>query len=114
MNSHRAMITGFVISAGIITWQEIHSCHTFPWPPRYVGAGIVFGLLDLTSPFISPELAGIVGFGFILAMIINGTLDPRKAANCDHGGTPQPASIIALTQQQANANTPGTTPPTLV
>jgi hypothetical protein len=105
------MLSGFVIAAGIITWQEIHNCHTLPWPPRYVGAAIVFGTLDLLSPVISPELAGLIGFGIVIAFIINGTLNPKTAVGCDHGGTPQPPGLVSLTQQNANANVPASNNP---
>lgn len=95
-SGHKMMLAGFTLCAGLITWQEIHTCKTFPWPPRYVGAAITFGMLDLLSTLISPELAGMIGLGFVIAFIVNGKFDPRETVTCDHGGTPQPHFLAPL------------------
>lgn len=70
MNPQLMFVGGFVITAGMIAYWDIHDCHELPWPPRIVATGLVFGMLDLFSIF-SQELAGVTAIGFMLAMIVN-------------------------------------------
>lgn len=70
MNPRLMFIGGFVITAGMISYWDIHDCHELPWPPRIVATGFVFGMLDLFA-VVNPELAGVLAIGFMLAMIVN-------------------------------------------
>lgn len=106
MRYRNGFIIGFVIVAGFITWDEVAQCHELPWPPRYIGAAIVFGLLYIFT-LVSAELAGVMAVGFALATAVQ-TLTPAAKrgsntnffqANCQHAeGTAQPSSFQALQQ----------------
>lgn len=101
MNPQFMFIGGFVITAGMISYWDIHDCHELPWPPRIVATGLVFGMLDLFS-LASPELSGIMAIGFMLAMIVNSKIhsvcQTTKPCQCasqasDTVGIPPPAVI---------------------
>lgn len=75
VSGHRALFGGFVASAAIVTWVEVrptekHGCGRMPIPRRYVGLGITYGLLALAAPFISDPLAGTIGVGLPMAMLV--------------------------------------------
>lgn len=92
MNIKHAFLAGFAITAGIITWGDISQCHEMPWPPRFVGAALAFGMLDLFS-VVSEELAGVIALGIVLAAIVN----KGFSTSCDHAeATAQPASYQSL------------------
>jgi membrane protein CcdC involved in cytochrome C biogenesis len=94
MNKNHLMVGGFIITVGMISYYEIKNCHTIPWPPRIVATGIVFGMIDLFSIF-SPELAGVIAVGFILAAIVNKGFN--TSGDCQHSeATIAPASYDAL------------------
>lgn len=82
----------FLITIITLTWADIKNCHDLPWPPRYIGAGITFGMLDLFS-IVSEELASVVAIGIVMAVVINKGFKP----DCMHsGGTVQPASYNSI------------------
>lgn len=74
----RAVIGGaFGVTVGIIAVQEIIQCKEWPWPPRFVGTGIVFGMIDLLS-LVNDELATVFAVGIVLAIIV-GTFTPSSS-----------------------------------
>lgn len=76
----------------IITWQDIDKCHELPWPPRFVAAGLTFGMLDLISLW-NADLAGLVAIGFLLALLTQSLIKP----NCTRPqGTPQPSTMTEI------------------
>lgn len=82
----------FIVAIIGLTWRDIHDCHDLPWPPRYIGAGITFGMLDILSQF-QEELAGVVAVGIVLAIVIN----KGFKAQCNHSeGTVQPISYESI------------------
>lgn len=101
MNPKKAFMLGFAICCAFIAYDDIVKCKELPWPPRFIGAGIVFITLDLFS-FVQEELAGIVAIGFTLATVIN-TLNAKResgvnyfAPECNHAeSTVQLASTAA-------------------
>lgn len=77
----------FLITIVVLSWRDIKDCHDLPWPPRFIGAGITFGMLDLFS-IVNEELAGIIAVGIVLAVAVN----KGFKSSCQHsGGTVQPA-----------------------
>lgn len=99
---NHAKIFGFLIVVGIITWREIVDCHTLPWPPRYLDAAIVFGILDIGGSVLGDDLTNIVAMGLVLAMLVR-EIRPSPSGfkytlggpmGCDHGGTIQPTSLL--------------------
>ena len=79
MNVRHAYVAGFALTIGTITYYDVKTCKTLPWPPRIVASALVFGILDLFS-ILSPELAGIVAIGIVLASLVN----KGFTSNCDH------------------------------
>jgi len=109
----RAIIAGsFAVTLGFIAYQEIATCKEAPWPPRIIGAGIVFGMIDLLS-LANDEVASVFAVGFTLAIVV-ATLTPAKEqtpdtkasrfrASCQHScATAQPASYQSLDQPPSN------------
>src|ERR1700751_1457685 len=96
----RAIIAGsFAITLGVIVYSEIRTCKEAPWPPRIIGTGIVFGMIDLLS-MVNDDLASVFAIGFVLAAIV-GKLFVKPS--CTHTcATAQPASYKSLDQ-----STPG-------
>ena len=70
MNSNRLYLAAFFVVVLIISWSYIMTCREPPWPPRLVGAGIVFGMLDLTTGIVG-DAAPIMAVGFVLAFLVN-------------------------------------------
>lgn len=86
----------FIVSIIVLTWKDITTCHDLPWPPRYIGAALTFGMLDIFSHF-SEELAGVVAIGIVMAILINKGFE----ANCNHAeATAQPASYEQIIPNQ--------------
>lgn len=105
MTPRHLFLGAFVITIGFITFEEFKKCHELPWPPRIIGAGLAFGLLDLLS-IVQAELAGVIAIGFTLATVVN-TLSPNEGtsqmftANCQH------AEATAQTNQFNSLDTGG-------
>jgi hypothetical protein len=85
-------VIGWALAVGIITYQEVKSCHDLPWPPRFIAAALVFGMLDIFAAFISAQLAGVIAIGLILGLWMN----KQFLTNCTHQGTIQPVSFNSL------------------
>ena len=95
------MKVAFAIALGIISWKDITKCHQMPWPPRFIGAGLTFGMLSLLYDF-SEEFANVLAMGFLVALVVSGVKNP----NCNHGncGTPCPgADFLTLGTLTPNA-----------
>lgn len=103
MNKRHVFVLAFVLTVGVITWGDIKECHELPWPPRFVGAALVFFFLDLFS-MISEDLASVMTVGVVIAAIVNkGFTTP----GCNHTqATAQPASYQTL---QTGTQTQGQT-----
>lgn len=92
----RLLVTSFLIAVIMVTWSEIRDYKRVPTPQRYVGAGVAYGLLGVTAPFITFELAGLFGVGLLLTLLYQHYKTPPGAAEggvapqTDSAGTPQP------------------------
>ena len=67
-SGRRVLMVSFFLALAILTWQEVRDAKVFPRPRRYISAGIVYGLLGVVAPFISFQVAGLLGVGMILAL----------------------------------------------
>jgi hypothetical protein len=99
----------FVGGLAIVTWSEIKFCHDMPWPPRLVGTGIVYGMIDVIG-ILSDPLANVFAIGFTVVLLMqvlsdnwSGPLQP----NCNHSGTQQPATLTELSGGLPQGNTGG-------
>jgi|SRR5215469_14273912 len=97
----------FAITLGVICYMEISKCKEAPWPPRIIGTGIVFGMIDLAS-MINDELAAVFAIGFVLAALVSKGFSP--SCGCAQGQTPpckhpcataQPSSYQSLAEPSA-------------
>lgn len=85
----------WVITLGVIVFYEFKECHELPWPPRIIGAALVFFFLYLFS-FISEELAGVMAIGVVLGAIVNKGFN-TSTSQCQHAeATAQPPSYQSL------------------
>jgi hypothetical protein len=92
VNKKHLFIMAFLITIGVISWGEIKECHELPWPPKFVGAAITFGMLDLFS-ILSEDLAAVIAIGIVLASLVN----KGFTTNCQHAqGTAQPADYASF------------------
>jgi hypothetical protein len=89
MNKFAIAFGGAIV---IISWQDIKQCHELPWPPRFIYAGLTFGIIDLISLW-NDQLAGLVAIGFLLALLTQSLVKPQ----CTRPqGTPQPSTMAEI------------------
>lgn len=87
MNTSTILATEYLIALSIVSWsaikgtsqdvivnrnppkKESQAVHYWPWPPTVVMTSAAFGILGLLSS-VQPELAGVLGAGFLLAQLI--------------------------------------------
>lgn len=87
MNAGRFLAIEYAIAVGIVSWsairgqdsdvivdrdpprKETRRVHYLPWPPTVVMTSVSFGILGLLGT-VQPDLAGILGAGFLLAQLI--------------------------------------------
>lgn len=65
----RTLLISFFVALVIVSYQEIHDARVIPRPRRYISAGLVYGILGVLSPFISYQVAGLMGVGMVLALM---------------------------------------------
>jgi hypothetical protein len=63
------LLSTFILVVAIVTWSEIKDNKTFPRPQRYVGAGVVWGVLGLSAPILTYPLAGMIGAATMLGLL---------------------------------------------
>lgn len=75
MNTKALLAAEYAVAVSIVSWSAIkgddQGIHYWPWPPTIVMTTAAFGILGLVST-AQPELAGVLGAGFLLAQIIRG------------------------------------------
>lgn len=59
----------FVIGIGIITWDEVKNQQRVPHPERYMYVALVWGVLGIIGELGAPELAALIGLGYIITLI---------------------------------------------
>lgn len=87
MNTVKLLGAEYLIAVSMVSWSAIRGkeeniivnrdppqtaskrVHYYPWPPTIVMTSVSFGILGLFAT-VQPELAGILGAGFLLAQII--------------------------------------------
>lgn len=79
-NGRQLLLGMFFLSLAVVAWDEIKHGGVMPRPRRFIGAGVVFGILGLAAPFISYKLAGIFGAGMLLALMYKGVINMGPAA----------------------------------
>lgn len=83
----RLLTVTFIAAVAMITYLEIHDKQEMPKPARYVGAGVVYGILGIVAPFITYPLAGMFGVGVFLALLYQ---HYKPNAGAEKPATPQP------------------------
>jgi hypothetical protein len=63
------LLTTFVLALAILAWTEIYRLHTVPRPVRFVGAGLVWGILGLSAPLISYRVASTMSVAMVIALL---------------------------------------------
>lgn len=84
----RLLTFTFLAAVVMITYLEIHDKQEMPKPARYVGAGVVYGILGIAAPIISYPLAGMFGVGVFLALLYQHYKTP--SAGAEKPAQPQP------------------------
>lgn len=81
------LAASFVVCVVIVGWKQIKANPgKLPAPQAFVYAGIVFGLLGLAEPLLSPELTSLFGAGVALALSIRAANPSSVAANSPVSG----------------------------
>lgn len=83
MKTTRILAAEFVIALAFASWSAIKD-KQLPWPPTVVKSAVAFGILGVTST-VSPELATVLGAGFLLAQLMR-ALEQKPAYT---GGAPK-------------------------
>jgi len=103
------LLITFMFAIGMVTWTEIHVNKTAPRPSRFVGAGMVWGILGLIAPLISYQVVAMFGIGMDLALLynyyqgVNSTPSPEGVApeqGAEPATTPQPEQNLPAWAQQ--------------
>jgi hypothetical protein len=68
MNAQHALMGEFAIAAAVGSWGALRN-HTVPYPGGIVATSTAFGLLGVLATG-APELAVVVGAGFLLAQLL--------------------------------------------
>lgn len=82
-NANRILAAEFVVAVGFSSWAALKS-RQLPWPPTIARTALAFGILFVFAQ-ASPELASVLGGGFLLAQLIK-VLENKTPYT---GGTPE-------------------------
>jgi hypothetical protein len=66
--SNRVLAAEYVVAIGFSSWAALKS-KQLPWPPTIVRTSVAFGILYVLAQ-ASPELASVLGAGFLMAQLI--------------------------------------------
>lgn len=69
MNANKAFVTSFLVAIGLITWNEIKVFKEVPKPERYVGVGVVYGLLGIVASIGDYATAAVFGWAMVVALL---------------------------------------------
>jgi hypothetical protein len=72
----KATSAAFVGSLAVITWREINNPQPgaplpLPMPYRYVGAAIVYGILEFMSEIWNPKISDTLAVAYFLMLLIS-------------------------------------------
>ena len=68
MKGGRSLPVLLLVAFALVTWDEVKvQGHLPPYPQRYLGGAVAFGLLGLLDVYAAP-LAAALGFGVVLAL----------------------------------------------
>jgi hypothetical protein len=68
MNANHVLFGEFAIAVGVGSWGALRN-HTVPYPAGITGTALAFGLLGVVAS-AAPELAVVLGSGFLLAQLL--------------------------------------------
>lgn len=83
MSANRVLAAEFIVAIGFSSWAALKS-RQLPWPPTVTRTAIAFALLYVLAQ-MSPELATMLGGGFLVAQLIK-VLENKTPYT---GGTPE-------------------------
>ena len=83
MSANRVLAAEFVVALGFSSWAALKS-RQLPWPPTVVRTSMAFVILYILAQ-AAPELASILGGGFLLAQLIK-VLEKKEPYT---GGVPE-------------------------
>jgi len=90
MSGKRLFLMAFFTSCALISWQEVKTFKRLPLPSRFVGAGVAFGLLAISEPIISPQLAGSLAWGLVMGLAYQQNSHAKIEAKIPNGVVPIP------------------------
>lgn len=105
----KATTAAFVGSLAVITWRELNNPESgaplpLPVPSRYVGAAIVYGILEFMSDIWNPRISDALAVGYFLALLI-GTAESGIKHNA--GGGSGVTDKMNINPVPVNPNAPG-------
>lgn len=106
----RVTTAAFVGSLAVITWRELNNPPAgaplpLPTPSRYVGAAIVFGILEFMSDIWNPRISDVLAAGFFLTLAIS-TAQNGIQHNASSGNSNSPGNG-ATTVPNGGSGIPG-------
>jgi len=72
MNTNKLLAGEYIVAISMVSWSAIKGDGNeryWPWPPTIMLTTAAFGMLGLLAT-VAPEMAGILGSGFLLAQVI--------------------------------------------
>lgn len=105
----RFTTAAFVGSLAVITWRELNNPEAgaplpLPLPSRYIGAAIVYGILEFMSDVWNPRISDALAGGYFLALLIS-TAQNGITKSSSGGGSTGSAPVQGT---QPNTDTGGT------
>lgn len=115
MDTGKLLAAEYVVAVSIVSWSAIKgtnqdvivdrdpptkaskSVRYWPWPPTIVMTSAAFGILGLFAT-VQPELAGILGAGFLLAQLVRAL---GKGDFFELSGIPNSAAFKAYNEMNA-------------
>lgn len=105
MNSVQALAGEAIIAIGVVSWRNLKGGYA-PLPNEIVLSGLSFCIIGVVS-YASPDLAALLGAGFLLAILIK---ELQKPANADPYYNQAPAGYSPdnlIMVRQSPLNIPG-------
>ena len=90
------LLAAFVVEIGLITWRGFKCAgNHLPPPADYTGAVLIYGALGLASKTQAANVAGLIGWGFVVATALN-LWTPQHPTNlASHKTAPAPQKVHA-------------------
>lgn len=109
INGQRLIVGTFFLACAIIAWNNMKNHGVAPAPYRFIGAGVVYGVLATISPFVGPA-AAVAGVGYVIVLMYQffganlATEGATSVGGASGGAVPLGGSIVGTAVSGATSN----------